>query len=286
MNHIDNLLPDFSRDAVFRPGSIQPFEFWETALLDQFDSSNVPLTAWWAANFSHLAYCPKEKIRVMLKGRGELVQFFESRTQLSFAVQVKDTLFIVFQGSCSGEDALLDVKFFPVNENGVNVHRGFRHALDIIWPQLEEFLRVNEGMKICYTGHSLGGAMAQIASVRMPVDAVYTFGSPRAGSKAFTDRIKGPFWRFVDCSDAATWAPPACLGFRHCRKPVFIDSEQKIHFESDMTFRAAQRMKSSFSYAAGFNWCRKGNALTRSLVDHAPVNYCKALSRHLLSIAA
>ena len=260
-----------------------PFGVWDSSWLTNFDSSDKPLTAWWAANLSHAAYCPLERIRVMTKGRGELLQVFENRTQMAYAVLIHDTIFLVFQGSQSNEDTVLDIKFFPKSESGCLVHRGFQKALDIIWDQIVGFLSQLSDEKIIFTGHSLGGALAQLAALRHTPSEIYTFGAPRVGTSTFVNQLTAPHWRFVNCTDLATWAPPAMFGFRHHGEIVFIDRLGVVHFNHTLSDRALQRLAASTQYAAQFQWFRSGNAFSRSLVDHAPVNYCKALSRHLLS---
>ena len=57
---------------------------------------------------------------------------------------------------------------------------------------------------IYFIGHSLGGALAQIATAKFGSDRVaacYTFGSPRVGSAFFDLWVKPPSYRVVNYAD-------------------------------------------------------------------------------------
>ena len=75
-------------------------------------------------------------------------------------------------------------------------------------------------MPLWITGHSLGGAMATLASVRLAsegykVRAVYTYGSPRVGDRFFRDSYRLANYRFVNDNDLVPHLP-----FRWCYKHV------------------------------------------------------------------
>jgi len=75
------------------------------------------------------------------------------------------------------------------------------------------------------TGHSLGGALALMATaefandedatVRDCVAACYTFGCPRAGDASFDNYVKAPLYRITNGVDLVPAVPPAFLGYRH-----------------------------------------------------------------------
>jgi Lipase (class 3) len=77
-------------------------------------------------------------------------------------------------------------------------HLGFNRAWDHIKPQVVAWLKkaVDEGRvkEIVFTGHSLGGAMAQIAardlSGEFPVSHVLSFGSACIGGRGMLERFK------------------------------------------------------------------------------------------------
>lgn len=99
------------------------------------------------------------------------------------------------------------------------VHRGFMKATESFWPDLPQriaALRDND-QSIWVSGHSLGGALALLASVKLsienklPVSGLYTFGQPAVGTSSFCSRFKRqcPFHlnRFVNNVDAVSDAP-------------------------------------------------------------------------------
>src|SRR5262249_53184903 len=70
------------------------------------------------------------------------------------------------------------------------VHRGFWTALATLWPQIAVLLPADASP--IFTGHSLGGARAHLASALLPGEAV-TFGAPKAADE--------PFWAHLYSAD-------------------------------------------------------------------------------------
>jgi triacylglycerol lipase len=108
-------------------------------------------------------------------------------------------------------------------ENGYpgRVHSGFADAVEQVWPEVRRILGTPSHAKpLWVTGHSLGGAMATLASVRLTsegykVRAVYTYGSPRVGDRLFRDSYSLCNYRFVNDNDLVPHLP-----FRWCYKHV------------------------------------------------------------------
>jgi len=143
----------------------------------------------------------------------------------------KDKLIVTFQGSDSSIDwgkvnFRLWKKVIPYNNVNpkILVHAGFINA----YKSVREFLliRVKEsGLKEVWCfGHSLGGAMATLASVDFQYNfpglavKVVTFGSPRVGNKAFQTsymhRVPENI-RVVNGNDPVTRLPPKPFGYEH-----------------------------------------------------------------------
>ncbi|MCM8525394.1 MAG: lipase family protein [Lentisphaeraceae bacterium] len=278
---INKFAPDFSKDAVFIPCSRKPFEFYGEVELCADCMENNYYTAWLTSNLSHLSYCPENKISEIISGKGELLKIFKERTQFAYAVKIDNTVFLIFQGSCSREDAFLDANFFPKKEESFAMHRGFSKAFSYLWPQIETFVNELKDEKLIIAGHSLGGALAYIASTRVRFHSVYTFGAPRV-SFGNSDHSQKNIFRFVNCSDIVSTLPPAVFGFRHAGKMIFIDEDQAIHEDIGNKF-ILKKIKASGRYFIKGSGFSTVNAPLKSLVDHAPVNYSRALSRHLLS---
>lgn len=66
--------------------------------------------------------------------------------------------------------------------NEPSVHAGFKTALDLVWSEIEAELDRRDGA-IFYTGHSMGGALATLASARRRPNEVYTFGCSQSSTK-------------------------------------------------------------------------------------------------------
>lgn len=103
-----------------------------------------------------------------------------------------------FYGWCTD----LNIRLSPLEHNGQEkVHRGFRDALDSGWDQIEAAIKELSNdyqLPIWVTGHSLGGALATLAAVRLksegaPVAPLYTFGAPPIGDQAFCERVERHF---------------------------------------------------------------------------------------------
>lgn len=115
------------------------------------------------------------------------------------------------------------------------IHPGFADGLDSLWGELLAGLAAEgvAGKPLFITGHSRGGALATLAAQSLvykglgPV-AVYTYGAPRVGTKAFADRydIKSHF-RIENDRDIVPHVPPAPLS-RHVGERYWINSEGEL----------------------------------------------------------
>lgn len=66
------------------------------------------------------------------------------------------------------------------------------------------------------TGHSLGGALATLASSVVEANATYSFGAPRVGNKAFAQALSSKHvYRIVYGRDIAPSYPHPLLGYCH-----------------------------------------------------------------------
>jgi len=172
----------------FKDADRQPFQF----AADNYQSVN----AWWLAEASMLVYVQDEDfVRQQLKNAGLLQTYFidEKGTQC-FVSHNDDFAIVCFRGTEASEpqDILTDLKVRPTgNSKGNEVHTGFKEALDHVWNDIKGKLdKITDagknGIKVWFTGHSLGAALATLAADRYPTaQGVYTFGSPRVGDSRF-----------------------------------------------------------------------------------------------------
>lgn len=114
-------------------------------------------------------------------------------TQVYFT-RLCDTIYVTFRGTSSPKDFLsdLDIKRFKF-KNGIIIHNGFWKQFKSVEPELvKNFDMHPDARKFVFAGHSLGGALAQIAAVYFgdlykKYTVCHTFGSPRVGNDKFVE---------------------------------------------------------------------------------------------------
>jgi len=104
--------------------------------------------------------------------------------------------------------------------NGMKVHGGFWNAVDSLWPQMLQALRVllasDVQRKLYITGHSKGGAMGAIAAARLFFEekivaaGLYMYAAPRAGNSIFVSGFPAtvPVVRYEHYLDLVPLVPP------------------------------------------------------------------------------
>jgi len=148
----------------------------------------------------------------------ELVEVFDKKgSQALLAKNVKmGRLILAFRGTepTSVEDIKVDIKARLSSQSGGKAHLGFTEAYMAIDGDIQKALKHPEfsNYRLYITGHSLGGALASIATKRIEhtggISACYTFGSPRVGNKDWVEGIKPPMYRVVNASDIVPMLPP------------------------------------------------------------------------------
>lgn len=204
-----------------------------------------------------LAYLPadqgREEFKAKLGGDAELIS--RDNTQV-YVAQNDDAIIVAFRGSeqpnsLDGfKDWLLTnaKNFLMVPEGragtdfaaagvGAKFHQGFIEALEEVWEPLLTAVKgalVTKRRPVWVTGHSLGGALAQLAAWRflrnfIPVHQLYTFGAPMIGNDAAAEAFKRSFpnkiFRFVDTRDLVPKLPTVSLQsneYRHCLEEVVL----------------------------------------------------------------
>jgi triacylglycerol lipase len=124
------------------------------------------------------------------------------------------------------------------------VHKGFHDALHAVWGisypggEILPARLVNRGDRAVWiTGHSLGGAVAELCAAQasfethVPVQGVYTFGQPRCGDDAFAAQAEAVLgqriFRFINDRDIVPRVPFFGMGFRHYGSEIFYNHEQQ-----------------------------------------------------------
>ena len=126
-------------------------------------------------------------------------------------------------------DWLTDARCVPAVEGKTRIHSGFLDAftknVDAEGRTVEELVRQildrpearderGTPLPLFVTGHSLGGALALLATRLIAPDATgacYTFGAPRIGNYECFRFIKTPVYRVVNSSDVVPRVPPGAV---------------------------------------------------------------------------
>jgi lipase (class 3) len=191
--------------------------------------------AWILASMAHLAYDHyedngklKELFEAKLASGGfKLVDYFndpKTDTQ-AFLATSGDYAVLAFRGTevSKKQDVITDITAsqIPVIEGGV--HKGFQDAYNSVKDKIEVSLSSLPKMPIYVTGHSLGAALATVATQELEqhplfrdrIAACYTFGSPRVGNSKYDRSFKAPIYRMVNTTDIVTVVPLLAMGYIH-----------------------------------------------------------------------
>lgn len=146
----------------------------------------------------------------------KLVKTFDNKgTQ---AILVTNNLYLVLAFRGTETDSLRDIKASSsattqqcANNSKGLVHSGFIKAFNHIRRDIEIELKRHINKPLFITGHSLGGALATVATKYLQYEsgiaACYTFGSPRVGNDYWINGIKTPIHRVVNAADCVTLLP-------------------------------------------------------------------------------
>ena len=284
------------------------------------DSYN-PVNAWWLAEIASIAYGESEFFRTMIRRTEakEVETYPERRSHgpllpgstQCFVAKYDDHAIVAFRGTESrprpGQigirhvvtDWMTDakcelVKWTMDKDDERRVHRGFKEALGEVDPELFEALAglQKEGLRLWFTGHSLGAALATLAACRYEesgrdrrVQGLYTFGSPRVGDRAFAEAFSvSNHHRFVNNNDIVTRVPPK-FGYRHIEDYYYIDSQGKIVRNPTPSNRRCDEIAGFIDYYL----CpirSVTNLFSRAvpvhLHDHVPLAYSVHIRNHLM----
>lgn len=180
------------------------------------------------AGFAEKLYSNKDSnlkaFKAILKEAGfEYVSHFDKATTQGFLCRhtVADEpayLVLAFRGTEKKiDDWLTDAQAVPTQKDGYRVHTGFYKAFNLIKDDIRIALKKKacldkdgKRLPLYITGHSLGGALALLATKYIAPDdggACYTYGAPRVGDYEFFFNIKTPVYRVVNSSDIVPRVP-------------------------------------------------------------------------------
>jgi len=139
---------------------------------------------------------------------------------------------LAFRGSdpVTPQTWLTDVvmRLVECREYDGRVHSGFSSALRHTWGKVEKLLDEAQDKPLFLAGHSMGGALAVLTACRLakmgrPPAAVYTFGAPRIGDRAFCAGYSLPTYRIVNQLDLVPELPLASVRRLLPERPRFTN---------------------------------------------------------------
>jgi len=182
-------------------------------------------------------------------------KYLDKKDTQAFVAGNDKILLLAFRGTTTWKDCRVDLKANFILTKYGRVHSGFNEALDCIWDEiiktLIEFRDCQQDIWV--TGHSLGGALATLAVVRLTdesfkIGGLYTFGQPRVGDKTFAlifnDRIGKRTFRFVHDEDVVTKLPPSLNGYCHVGTEMFFDRGNKLYKTNILLHKFISRCQS------------------------------------------
>ena len=184
--------------------------------------------AYWLGRMAKIAYDQSDAARGQMAALGltEFV-FFEQRDTQAFIAGNDDMLVLAFRGTEGNlNDWMTDLDVALVGGPGGMVHEGFLVGLGMVWRDVWRWIDKNRGKRALWiTGHSLGGALAMLATARLrlekdqPVNGLYTFGQPRSGDREFARNFDADFGRFtfryVNNNDIVPRVPFRSMWYSH-----------------------------------------------------------------------
>ena len=209
------------------------------------------------ARIAKLAYKDNSLMKqvVMEKLGFHSFQVFVHQGTEAYLMADGEKMILAFRGSDQIQDWLNNVDIDLVGgPMGGKVHEGFFRMLHCVWRDLQlairdlkvEAARQNCSLPLWVTGHSLGAALATVATAGLrekdqPVQGLYTFGSPRVGDRTFARHFNADFgdktFRVVNKNDIVTRLPPRALSYSHVGQLCFFDGLGQLHTDSTVWYR-------------------------------------------------
>ena len=176
------------------------------------DKSNLPVSL--DLLIEHAEYC-----KAIYDGGGD------QKDEVAFEVkQVNGISIIVIRGTANTENVQsdIDVRLVDDARTGIKLHKGFRDASLGVMEIIDRDHTVEHTVHI--TGHSLGGAVAQIIGMWLHKRGnnvqIFSYGSPKVSYQVMSSG-QPTHWRVVRRSDPVPFTPP----WPYVHTGLFIDSQ-------------------------------------------------------------
>ena len=176
------------------------------------DKSNLPVTL--ESLIEHAEYC-----KAIYDSGGD------QKDEVAFEVKQDNGIsIIVIRGTANDANVLsdVDVRLVSDTRTGIRLHKGFRDVAVTIMQIIDTTKTLEHTVHV--TGHSLGGAVAQIIGMwlhkRGKNVQIYSYGSPKVSDQVLSGG-QPTHWRVVRLSDPIPFTPP----WPYSHTGLFIDSQ-------------------------------------------------------------
>jgi predicted lipase len=161
----------------------------------------------------------------------------------AYILKKNNTLYFVFRGTQELKDIIEDLNILRVKfDENTLVHKGFYQQFDSLIPLIAKIFiekNLHDDINTMYfIGHSLGGALATLASAHYgklfqnKYIICHTFGCPRVGNSAFTkmfSKYVNENTRVYNKDDPVPMVPLTSR-FRHVKEGLCIYNESKYEY--------------------------------------------------------
>ena len=211
------------------------------------------------------------------------VRGFSKKSAQAALVEHSTYLAMVFRGTDEPADWIDNLNAFPELALFGAFHRGFLHSVQDLWnPLFARYSELNrqKPRALFITGHSLGGAMATVASsILIQEDesftSTYTFGQPRAitreTGRVYNVEAKGKTFRFQNNNDIVTRAPARIMGYTHVGTFLYITQQKQIQQDPGLWLQFLDG-------ASGAMDSLKESGLD-AVADHGMIHYLEAVRK-------
>jgi len=176
------------------------------------DKSNLPISL--DLLIEHAEYC-----KAIYDSGGD------QKDEVAFEVKQDNGIsIIIIRGTANEGNVLsdIDVRLVSDARTGIRLHKGFRDAAVTVMQIIDTTKTLEHTVHV--TGHSLGGAVAQIIGMwlhkRGKNVQIYSYGSPKVSDQVLSGG-QPTHWRVVRLSDPIPFTPP----WPYSHTGLFIDSQ-------------------------------------------------------------
>jgi len=176
------------------------------------DKSNLPVSL--TSLIEHAEYC-----KAIYDSGGD------QKDEVAFEVKQEGGIsIIVIRGTANADNVQsdIDVRLVDDTRTGIKLHKGFRDVAVTIMQIIDTTKTLEHTVHV--TGHSLGGAVAQIIGMWLHTRGknvqIFSYGSPKVSNQVLSGG-QPTHWRVVRRSDPIPFTPP----WPYSHTGLFIDSQ-------------------------------------------------------------